>query len=215
MPSMASYGEAKVACERHVLQAFGPARTLIARVGLIGGPGDDSDRSGYWPLRFARPASADGRVLVPDVPTLKTQLIDVRDLAHWLVGCATQGTAGVFNAVGVSTPWPGFIGLARTVAGHSGATIRVPAEWLTAQGVRPWAGPRSLPLWLPLPDHAGFASRNDHAAVHAGLKRRPLSETLADTLAWELARPTDHPMRAGLTAAEELTLLDTWSTATA
>jgi nucleoside-diphosphate-sugar epimerase len=68
MESMQTYGEAKVACEQHVLASFGPSRSVIVRVGLIGGPGDIFDRSGYWPLRFARPAATDDGVLIPDVP---------------------------------------------------------------------------------------------------------------------------------------------------
>ena len=81
MQDMETYGQAKVACEQHVLAAFGASRSLIARVGLIGGPGDVFDRSGYWPLRFACPVGPAGRVLVPDVPDLATQVLDVRDLA--------------------------------------------------------------------------------------------------------------------------------------
>lgn len=83
MENMDSYGQAKVACEQHVLDAFGEDRSLIVRVGLIGGPGDESDRTGYWPLRFARAAGSDSRVLIPDVPRLSTQVLDVRDLAGW------------------------------------------------------------------------------------------------------------------------------------
>ena len=94
MADMSQYGEAKVACEQHVLQRFGSGRTLIARFGLIGGPGDESGRSGYWPLRFARPASDDGSVLVPADHELPTQLIDVRDGANWLITVAERGLRG-------------------------------------------------------------------------------------------------------------------------
>src|SRR5215208_6089326 len=106
MDSMETYGHAKVACERHALQAFGPDRTAIMRVGLIGGPGDIFDRTGYWPLRFARPAGAGGAVLAPDAPDLPTQVIDVRDLAAWIIEVGTRATAGVFNVTGETLPLP-------------------------------------------------------------------------------------------------------------
>jgi nucleoside-diphosphate-sugar epimerase len=94
MESMDTYGQAKVACEQHVQQAFEPDRALIARVGLIGGPGDIFDRTGYWPLRFARPSTPGGAVLVPDAPELATQVIDVRDLAAWLIDAGLVGGSG-------------------------------------------------------------------------------------------------------------------------
>ncbi len=79
------YGPAKVACENAVLEAFGPEGSVIARAGLIGGPGDPTERSTYWVRRFARPSNDDGAVLVHDAPDLPTALIDVRDLAGHLV----------------------------------------------------------------------------------------------------------------------------------
>ena len=78
---------AKVACEHAVLAGVGNSRTAKTRAGLIGGPGDLSGRSGYWPWRFAHPSGNNGAVLVPDVPDvpeLPTAVIDVRDLAVWL-----------------------------------------------------------------------------------------------------------------------------------
>lgn len=216
METMATYGPAKVACEQHVLTAFGPDRSLIARAGLIGGPGDPSDRSGYWPWRFARPSSADGRVLVPDAPSQPAQLIDVRDVASWLVTRAASGllscdAGGIFNVMGSTGSLHEFLDSARSVAGHNGPVVPAGEEWLLAQGVEPWMGDRSLPLWLTPPDY-GFASRSNARARSAGLVTRPLSETLADTLAWELVRDPDprtqpRRRRAGLSDEDERTLL--------
>src|SRR4029079_7071256 len=92
------YGEAKVACEQAITAQFGPDRTLIARAGLIGGPGDPFGRSRDWPWRFAWPSNRAAAVLVPDAPDVPTALIDVRDIAAWLVSSAENGTTGIFNA---------------------------------------------------------------------------------------------------------------------
>src|SRR5262249_46838699 len=177
MASMETYGQAKVACERHVLDGFGPGRTLIARAGLIGGPGDTFDRTGYWPLRFRRPAAGDGSVLVPAVPGLATQGIDVRGLASWAVDAGERGLSGVFNVVGETIPLPAHLALAREVAGHTGPVVAAGQDWLAAHDVQPWMGERSLPLWLPMPGYAGFSSRDGSAASAAGAPSRPPART--------------------------------------
>ena len=70
--------------------------------------------------------------------------------------------------------------------------------------MRRWTGPRSLPLWPPLPDYAGFATRDTTPARDAGLTMRPLSETARDTLSW--VRGRGGPV-TGLTADEESAVL--------
>ena len=208
MASMDQYGEAKVACERHVMAGFGDDGCLIARSGLIGGPGDVFDRTGYWPLRFARPAAPDGSVLVPDVPDLMTQLVDVRDLAAWLVEAGERRTGGVVDAVSEPMPLAEHLAVARAVASHDGTVVPVSQDWLVDHDVNPWMGERSLPLWLPVPEYAGFTARTGLAARAAGLVTRPLAETLADVLAWEFATGADRPRKAGLTSEDEKALLE-------
>jgi 2'-hydroxyisoflavone reductase len=207
MESMATYGEAKVACERYVWGGFGPGRALIARVGLIGGPGDIFDRTGYWPLRFARPATPSGTVLVPDAPQEATQVIDVRDLANWLVLAGAAGAGGIFNVTGATVPLSQHLEIARAVAGHGGDLAVASPEWLRAHDVEPWMGARSLPLWIGDPDWAGFSARDSSKARAAGLSTRPLEETLADTLAWELTRAPVRSRQAGLSDEDERSLL--------
>ena len=207
MESMERYGQAKVACEQAVAAAFGAGRTLIARVGLIGGPGDWSGRSGYWPWRFARPSNRLGAVLVPEAADLPTAVIDVRDLAAWLVSCAETGTAGVFNAAGNRLPLADHLAVARAVAEHAGPLVEAPGDWLVEQAVQNWSGPRSLPLWLDDPDWYGVNARDTTRARASGLVTRPLEQTLTDTLEWELARPEPGPHGAGLTDDEERRLL--------
>ena len=78
------------------------------------------------------------------------------------------------------------------------------------QAVQPWMGERSLPLWLDDPDWYGFNARDSQAAYAAGLVPRPLAETLADTLAWELGQDADRVRGAGLPDADERALLEAW-----
>jgi nucleoside-diphosphate-sugar epimerase len=202
MRSMEEYGPAKVACERAVLA--GARSSFVARPSLIGGPGDRSGRSGYWPRRFARPSNPEGRVLIPDAPDVPVQLLDVRDLARWLVECAARGSTGIANAGGATHTFAEHLETVRAVTGFAGAWQVVGEDWLAEHDVQPWMGPRSLPLWLPAEAYP-VSSHDLTRAASLGLRTRPLAETLADTLAWELAEPGER--QAGLTDAEERELL--------
>ena len=205
MPSMEQYGEAKSACEKAVLDAFGPDRALIARAGLIAGPGDSSGRTGYWPWRFAHP-SGDGDAVLAPATDLLTEVIDVRDLASWLVESAEEGRSGVFNAGGLVLPYDAHLAAAAAAAGHLHGWTSASDSWLSEQGVAEWSGPRSLPLWLADAEWRGFNARDSSSAAAHGLRRRPLEDTLRDGLAWEERQPV-HPHGAGLTDDEERALL--------
>lgn len=72
----------------------------MVRPGLIAGPHDPTDRFTYWVRRLAE----GGPVVAPRALDQPVQLIDVRDLARWLVRMAEERATGVFNATGPAKP---------------------------------------------------------------------------------------------------------------
>ncbi len=195
------YGAAKVACEDLVRGA--PGSATVVRSGLIGGPGDVSGRTGYYVWRFAHPTGPD--VLVPDDLDFRCALIDVRDLAAWIVRSAALRLDGAFNVDGEPVALSEHLAVARRVAGADRIDIRpVSPELLAEAGVTEWMGPRSLPLWIADPEWRHFATMGTAAARRSGLRIRSLTETLTDTLAWEERR--DSPRAAGLSDEDEVAL---------
>lgn len=195
------YGAVKVASEEAVRAAHPDA--LIVRAGLICGPGDLSDRFGYWPARFAR----GGRAVIPDAPDQPLQIVDVRDLAAWIVDAGERGLGGTFDASGPRTTLGAVLdAIAAAVGAPDLVPMPVAPAALEAAGVAPWAGPRSLPLWLPV-THVGIVARDTAPAAAAGLVCRPVAETARAALAHERALGPDRPRQAGLDPAEEATLV--------
>lgn len=197
------YARQKAAAEAAVRSAFAH-RAAVVRPGLIVGPGDPTDRFGYWVARFA--LAGRGPVLVPDVAGGHAQVIDVDDLAAFLVALGRAAFAGAVNAVGDRTALREVLGTAREVAGHTGEVVAASGDWLSEHGVAHWAGPRSLPLWLP-DDMPGFATRSNAVYRLLGGTLRPLRETLARTLADERERGVARERAAGLARTDELALI--------
>jgi nucleoside-diphosphate-sugar epimerase len=193
-----TYGAAKVACK----QAVGEI-AFVCRAGPIAGPEDPTGRFTYWPMRLDR----GGEVLVPGSPNDAVQLIDVRDLARWIVHAAQTRLAGYFDGIGPSYTRGQFLAECADALGSSCTFTWVDRDFLESHDIRRWSGPRSLPLWLPLPDYAGFATRDTSPARDSGLTVRALSETARDTLSW--ARTARGPV-TGLTADEESAALKAW-----
>ncbi|WP_374561804.1 NAD-dependent epimerase/dehydratase family protein [Ideonella sp.] len=177
------YGGEKARAEETLLSLC-DGRAAVVRPGLIVGPHDPTGRFGYWPWRIAQ----GGAVLAPGRPERPVQVIDARDLAAWCVQLAQTQVAGTFNAVGPSMPMHSVLDACRDASGSDARFVwRSDAELLAAN-VAPWTG---MPLWIP-EDDADFGgmllARHDRA-IAAGLRCRPIADTVADTLAALRASP--------------------------
>ncbi|GAO11280.1 putative NAD-dependent epimerase/dehydratase [Streptomyces lydicamycinicus] len=197
------YGSIKVASENAVREAMGD-RAFIVRSGLIVGPGDLSDRFGYWVARIAK----GGRVAVPDSLEQPTQYVDVRDMAAWIVDAGERGLGGTYNGVGPTRPLGQVLaGIAEAVGPPDTELVPVPEDQLEAAGVQVWRGDKSLPLWVPPVDY-GFMAHDHARSAAAGFRHRPFAEVVAGVLAYERELGLDRERKAGLTPAEEAELLE-------
>ena len=202
-----TYGPLKALCERAAERAL-PGRTTILRPGLIVGPDDNTDRFTYWPARVAR----GGEVMAPGTREDEIQVIDVRDLAAFTLLGIEQRIMGAFNLISPPDTFTmGGLLDACVAAARSDARVTwVPAGFLAAHKVEGWS---DMPVWVnAVGEEAGFALTSAERALTAGLKIRPLSDTVRDTLAWHLSRPAEQQakLKAGITPEREQEVLAAW-----
>jgi len=199
-----TYGPLKALSEKEAEKWF-PGKTLIIRPGLIIGPGDQSDRFTYWPVRINR----GGEVLAPGKPSDPVQFIDARDLAEWTIRMAENSETGIYNATGPAKPLEiGHMLDEIKNALHSNATFTwLPADFLKQQKVEAWS---DMPVWAG--DELGLSRTKIERALAKGLTFRPLAETARDTLAWFKSLPQDRQskLHAGLTPEREAEVLAAW-----
>jgi nucleoside-diphosphate-sugar epimerase len=196
-----AYGPMKVACERTVQDTA--AAAFVVRPGLIVGPEDPTGRFTYWPERLAE----GGEVLAPGSPDDVVQVIDVRDLAAWILDAAEYRTTGVFDGVGPVQPLGEVLAAVAAGVGSEARLTWVSQERLEAAGVQPWMGADAVPLWLPRPEYDGMLAHDPAPSIAAGLRLRPIAETAADTLAW--LRRTPDAVVTGITRDREAEVLAT------
>jgi 2'-hydroxyisoflavone reductase len=202
------FGPLKARSEKEA-EVWFPGITTIIRPTLIVGPGDESDRFTYWPVRLDR----GGDVLAPGDGTDNVQFIDARDLAEWTIRMAEARAFGVYTGAGPAfemTMMEMLLGV--RAATTAGAKLHwVPAAFLQEQKVRAWS---DMPVWVPTsPQMAGFSRRSNKKAIAAGLTFRPLAQTALDTLAWFKAQTPERQAKiaAGIKPDREREVLAAWA----
>jgi 2'-hydroxyisoflavone reductase len=136
-----------------------------------------------------------GRVLAPGSPDQPLQLIDARDLARWLLDAWQSGHRGPFNVVSRSghATMGSLLEACRDVTGSRAELVWVPAQRVLAAGIEPWT---ELPIWLaPDGEDIGLHHGDVERAYAAGLRPRPVHDTVADTWVWLQSRALRPPQR--------------------
>jgi len=201
------YGALKVLCEKAAVAAL-PGKVMRVRCGLIVGPGDHTDRFTYWPERVYR----GGEMLAPGDGSAPFQCLDARDLANWIAYSVENRVVGVYNTTNHAGAYnfSSMIEDCQLTLGTETKITWVPDEFLIEQGVQQM---QDLPFWAAAGGpYAGVWSVNSERAAAAGLKHRPLTETIGDLHQWYQSQPQerrDKP-RAGWTAQREDEVLAAW-----
>ncbi|WP_406299817.1 NAD-dependent epimerase/dehydratase family protein [Embleya sp. NBC_00888] len=174
-----AYPNAKRGAEIAVERAFGD-RYVHARAGLILGPRENIGRLPWWLNRIAR----GGPVAAPGPREAELQFIDARDLAEWTLDAAEAGRSGAYNLI--SPTGHGTMGelldLCVRVTGSDAELRWIDPDTILKAGIEPWL---ELPIWVPAgEDYDGIHRRDVRKALGAGLRVRPVEETVADTWTW-------------------------------
>ena len=202
-----SYGGLKALCEQTCGDAFGESVSVV-RPTYVAGPQDHTYRFTYWVERLA----GGGRVLAPGPADNPFQMIDVRDLASFIVLLAREATVGAFHTVNPAPPFSfgDFLATAAGLVAPAGTElVWAEAGWLESEGLTE----SELPLWAATDPDRDVSALDPARAVAAGLRARPLSATITELHAHELNAPTACPSSTGLDPAREEELLTKWQVA--
>jgi len=192
----AAFGTRKAQCEREVQRVFGD-RAVIMRPTYIVGPGDTTDRFPYWPVRLAR----GGEVLAPGRRDDPVQIIDVRDLAEFMMKVIEDKRRGVYNAVGprsTLTAWSFYDQAGAALNANVTFTHVDDYAFLSEHKIE-----EAIPWAMLKGNDDGMMSVRNERAIAAGLNFRPLAATVRDTLAWWPTVPEERRAKPKFTITPE------------
>jgi 2'-hydroxyisoflavone reductase len=147
-------------------------------------------------------------MIVPGTADDPIQLIDVRDLADWIVHCVENRVVGEFNATGPKNRLSMEAMLAGCREGSGGETrpTWVEPAFLEEEGI-------AVPIWSdPNRESGGIHTTSIVKALAAGLTFRPIADTARDTMEWWSSLPEDLQTRVlpPISLERETELLAKW-----
>jgi len=182
------YDRGKAESERRLNELVGERLTIV-RPGPIKGERDDTPDLLAW----LRRSQSGGRHVGPGTGEEHVQIVDVKDVAQFLVLAMERAIYGTFNLTGVPVTFRQHLDRCNAATRSNAEYVWIPREFLHAQGLdpAPWNDPKHpsylgvFPTWHPEPERVGIFQISSRKAFDAGFSQRPFAETAADYL-WSI-----------------------------
>lgn len=204
------YSRGKAESERRLHAIIGDKLTIV-RPGGIKGVRDDTPDMLIWLRRLQTQRS----VIIPGHGKFSVAIVDVKDVADFLLMAIDHSIYGTFNLAGRWMPFATFLDGLKDAAHSNAELVWVPESFLHEQGVFP----QTLPNWLlnfPYCRSDGGSSEGEirgqissQKAFDAGWETRPLRDTAFDCLDY-FATLSGYSFRDTLPTIKQEELLKLW-----
>jgi len=174
------------------------------------GQRDDTPDLLTWLVR----AREGGEHIAPGDGTDPVELVDVKDVARFLLMAINRILYGTFNLTGKPMTFREFLDACNRATNSDAKFTWIPQQFLHDHGLEPnsvlhtYAG--NFPMWRPDPATRGAYQVSSEKAFRAGWRTRPFDETAFDVL---YDFHTTHPMSPSdyLSPEKEKEVLSAWS----
>lgn len=204
------YSRGKAESERRLAAICG-SRLTIVRPGPIKGFRDDTPDLLTWLLR----AQIGGKHIAPGDGSSPVELVDVDDVARFLMLAISRSMYGTFNLTGKPMTFREFLAKCNAATGSDAAFVWIPKEFLDQHHLDPdpvlHIHGGNFPFWRPPGTDPGLYQVSSDKAFAAGWHTRPFEETAADCLAtYRSDFPTLSNWQDYLSPTKENEVLDAW-----
>jgi 2'-hydroxyisoflavone reductase len=203
------YNRGKAESERRLHAILGERLTVV-RPGPIKGKRDTTPDLLTWLLRTQN----GGRHIAPGDGSDPVELVDVQDVASFMVLAINRELLGTFNLTGRPMTFREFLDLCKAATQSDARFVWIPQDFLhqhqleTDAVLNTFAG--NFPFWRPDPSKRGLYQISSEKAFGAGWRIRPFEETALDCLIYYRSNQATLDWSDYLSPEKEKHVLDTW-----
>lgn len=203
------YNRGKAESERR-LQSIVGDRLTVVRPGPIKGTRDTTPDLFTWLMR----AQSDSHHIGPGNGADAVELVDVKDVARFLVLAIHRSLYGTFNLTGRPMTFKEFLNACNQATESDAQFEWIPQKFLLQHGLdtdsalKTFSG--NFPLWRPANAQPGLFQVSSDKAFRTGWKTRAFRETALDCLLTFRARRENLDWTDYLTAEKEQAVLSAW-----